>query len=125
MHRMQHENVVRLYGVVLDTKAVMLVSELAPCGSLLECLQSTAWREQPNSISTLCEFALQIAKGMHYLATQRLIHRDLAARNVLVSSPTKVRVVLGFCCYFTVLGHINKKLWKFHRLGVILGNVQE
>lgn len=89
MTRMQHENVIRLYGVVLDTKAVMLVSELASCGSLLECLQCPSWRE-PFSVATLCDFSLQIAKGMRYLSMQRLIHRDLAARNVLVSTPSKV-----------------------------------
>jgi activated CDC42 kinase 1 len=92
MVRMQHENVIRLFGVVLDTKAVMLVSELASCGSLLECLQNTsnAHREPAFSISTICDFALQIGRGMRYLSSQRLIHRDLAARNVLVCSPTKV-----------------------------------
>ncbi|KAH7724377.1 Protein ARK-1 a [Aphelenchoides avenae] len=91
MTKMRHEHVIRLYGVVLDTKAVMLVSELAPCGSLLECLQKPAWRE-PFPVDVLCDFALQIALGMQYLASQRLIHRDLAARNVLVCSPTKVKI---------------------------------
>lgn len=94
MTRMHHENVIRLFGVVLDTKAVMLVSELAPCGSLLECLQSPPGRE-PFSLSTLCDFALQIARGMAYLSEQRLIHRDLAARNVLVSTPIKARSKSG------------------------------
>ncbi|KAI1713516.1 protein tyrosine kinase domain-containing protein [Ditylenchus destructor] len=91
MTRMRHDHVVRLYGVVLDTKSVMLVSELAPCGSLLECLQKPAWPE-PFAVYTLCDFALQIAQGMNYLSNQRLIHRDLAARNVLVSTPTKVKI---------------------------------
>uniref|UniRef100_A0A915EFG9 Protein kinase domain-containing protein n=1 Tax=Ditylenchus dipsaci TaxID=166011 RepID=A0A915EFG9_9BILA len=75
------------------------VSELAPCGSLLECLQSdpnlspksSNWRE-PFSIPTLCDFCLQIAQGMQYLTSKRLIHRDLAARNVLVASPSKVKI---------------------------------
>lgn len=91
MHKMRHDCVVRLYGVVLDTKAVMLVSELASCGSLLECLQNPALRET-FFIDTLCEFSVQIARGMEYLANERLIHRDLAARNVLVFSSDKVKI---------------------------------
>uniref|UniRef100_A0A1I8A4B2 non-specific protein-tyrosine kinase n=1 Tax=Steinernema glaseri TaxID=37863 RepID=A0A1I8A4B2_9BILA len=91
MHKMRHENVVRLFGVVLETKSVMLVSELAPCGSLLECLNKQALRDS-FPVDVLCEFALQIAKGMEYLASQRLIHRDLAARNVLVFSENKVKI---------------------------------
>uniref|UniRef100_A0A0R3Q663 non-specific protein-tyrosine kinase n=1 Tax=Brugia timori TaxID=42155 RepID=A0A0R3Q663_9BILA len=81
LHKMGHECVVRLYGVVLDTKAVMLVSELAPCGSLLECLLRATF-----FMDTLCKFSVQIAQGMKYISDERLIHRDLAARNVLVFS---------------------------------------
>uniref|UniRef100_A0A914DMA1 non-specific protein-tyrosine kinase n=1 Tax=Acrobeloides nanus TaxID=290746 RepID=A0A914DMA1_9BILA len=91
MTKMRHENVVRLFGVVLDTKSVMLISELAPCGSLLECLQKSALRDS-FPVDNLCDFALQIAKGMQYLSSQRLIHRDLAARNVLVFSSSKVKI---------------------------------
>ncbi|CEF59677.1 Activated CDC42 kinase 1 [Strongyloides ratti] len=91
MHKMTHENVVKLFGVVLDTKSIMLVSELAPCGSLLECLNKSALRDS-FTVNVLCEYTQQIAKGMNYLSSQRLIHRDLACRNVLVFSFTKVKI---------------------------------
>ncbi|XGW26729.1 hypothetical protein V3C99_007373 [Haemonchus contortus] len=91
MTRMHHDHVVRLYGVVLDMKKVMMVSELATCGSLLECLHKPALRDS-FPIHVLCDYAEQIAKGMAYLESNRLIHRDLAARNVLVFSPKKVKI---------------------------------
>ncbi|XP_037947807.1 activated Cdc42 kinase-like isoform X2 [Teleopsis dalmanni] len=92
MHSIEHENIVRLYGVVLDTDSLMLVTELAHLRSLLECLKDSGLRVSFLTIPTLCEFAMQICNGMRYLENKRLIHRDLAARNILVFSKNKVKI---------------------------------
>ncbi|XP_017836989.1 activated Cdc42 kinase-like isoform X1 [Drosophila busckii] len=92
MHSIEHENIVRLYGVVLATDSLMLVTELAHLRSLLECLKDSGLRVSFLTIPTLCEFALQICNGMSYLEQKRLIHRDLAARNILVFSKDKVKI---------------------------------
>lgn len=92
MHSIEHENIVRLYGVVLDTDSLMLVTELAPLRSLLECLKDSSLRCNFLTVPTLCEFAIQICNGMMYLENKRLIHRDLAARNILVFSKNKVKI---------------------------------
>ncbi|XP_065218470.1 activated Cdc42 kinase-like isoform X2 [Planococcus citri] len=91
MHSIDHEHIVRLYGVVLDTNALMLVTELAPLRSLLECLKEPSLRSS-FPVLTLCDFSIQICDGMQYLETKRLIHRDLAARNILVFSKNKVKI---------------------------------
>lgn len=92
MHSIEHENIVRLYGVVLDTDSLMLVTELAHLRSLLECLKDSGLRVSFLTVPTLCEFAAQICQGMQYLESKRLIHRDLAARNILVFSKNKVKI---------------------------------
>ncbi|XP_055531296.1 activated Cdc42 kinase-like isoform X2 [Wyeomyia smithii] len=92
MHSIEHENIVRLYGVVLDTESLMLVTELAHLRSLLECLKDPGLRVSFLTVPTLCEFAAQICNGMMYLENKRLIHRDLAARNILVFSKNKVKI---------------------------------
>lgn len=118
MHSIEHENIVRLYGVVLDTEALMLVTELAHLRSLLECLEDHNLRVSFLTVPTLCEFTHQICNGMMYLESKRLIHRyvtemfkfsfsklqinfffyiflpirDLAARNILVFSKNKVKI---------------------------------
>lgn len=92
MHAIEHENIVRFYGVVLDTDSLMLVTELAPLRSLLECLKDSGLKVSFLTVPTLCEFAMQICNGMTYLENKRLIHRDLAARNILVFNKDKVKI---------------------------------
>lgn len=74
MHKLNHPNIVQLFGVVLETKTVMLVSELAPLRCLLECLREVSLRPS-FPVLTLCNFAAQICDGMSYLENKRFIHR--------------------------------------------------
>ncbi|KAF7269413.1 hypothetical protein GWI33_017563 [Rhynchophorus ferrugineus] len=93
MHNIDHPNIVRFFGVVLPNieGSLMLVTELAPLRSLLECLKEPPLRSS-FPVLTLCDFAYQICDGMQYLEANRLIHRDLAARNILVFSKNKVKI---------------------------------
>ncbi|KAM8805211.1 activated CDC42 kinase 1 isoform 2-T2 [Eudromia elegans] len=88
MHSLDHKNLIRLYGVVLS-HPMKMVTELAPLGSLLDRLRKN---QGHFLISTLCQYAIQVAKGMAYLESKRFIHRDLAARNILLASNELVKI---------------------------------
>ncbi|XP_063074935.1 tyrosine kinase, non-receptor, 2b isoform X4 [Engraulis encrasicolus] len=88
MHSLDHQNLIRLYGVVL-THPMKMVTELAPLGSLLDRLRKN---QGYFLICTLCQYAIQIANGMAYLESKRFIHRDLAARNILLASGELVKI---------------------------------
>ncbi|XP_003738579.1 uncharacterized protein LOC100897666 [Galendromus occidentalis] len=91
MHSISHANIVKLYGVVQGGQDLMLVTELAPFRSLLECLKEPAFAIH-SCPRILSNFAIQIAEGMAYLEGRRMIHRDLAARNVLVFARDFVKI---------------------------------
>ncbi|ESN92184.1 hypothetical protein HELRODRAFT_122144, partial [Helobdella robusta] len=92
MYSLDHPNIIHLYGVVLSNP-LMMVTELAPLGSLLTYLRHPDHhcRNLP-LLTTLHSYMLQICDGLVYLQSLHLIHRDLAARNIFMMSLERVKI---------------------------------
>ncbi|CAL8110546.1 unnamed protein product [Orchesella dallaii] len=88
MHHLDHPNLIRLHGVVLSNP-LMMVTELAELGSLLDYLRKQCGHV---SILDMWRWAIQVSAGMAYLESQRCIHRDLACRNVLLASMNEIKI---------------------------------
>ncbi|GBM95694.1 Proto-oncogene tyrosine-protein kinase receptor Ret, partial [Araneus ventricosus] len=66
--------------------------EYAEHGALITYLRKMKSSCSEINLPELIAFALQIAKGMEYLASMKVVHRDLAARNVLVASGKVLKI---------------------------------
>ncbi|CAB3400628.1 unnamed protein product [Caenorhabditis bovis] len=88
--KLQHPSLIRLYGIVRNP--AMMVFELCKGGSLLDRLRDD--KKKVLLVSTLLDYAVQIAKALQFLESKHCVHRDVAARNVLISHDEKT-VKLG------------------------------
>eukprot|EP01137_Pigoraptor_chileana_P002116 Opistho-2@40529 len=84
---LQHPNIISLVGVAVKKEPILILLEFAPHGNLKSFVQDipTHRRDSRNTKTLLATFAAQIAKGMGYLASMKIVHRDLAARNCMVA----------------------------------------
>ncbi|PFX16321.1 Proto-oncogene tyrosine-protein kinase receptor Ret [Stylophora pistillata] len=99
-----HPHVIKLMGCVTNSDPLLVLIEYIPYGDLLGYLRKsrglndTYFKDpdvQPETNLTaeqLVRFSCQIADGMRYLSSNKIIHRDLAARNVLVGEGEECKV---------------------------------
>lgn len=72
-----------------------MVFEYMEWGDLAGVLRGSRGGKRPGldlDESALLHVALQVARGMQYLASRRFVHRDLAARNCLVGTNLAVKI---------------------------------
>lgn len=91
MTKLQHPNLVQLYGVCSTHRPIFIVAEFMKNGSLLNYLRRSESR-LITKLGVLLDMALQVCSGMAYLEQNCYIHRDLAARNCLVGSENIIKV---------------------------------
>eukprot|EP01137_Pigoraptor_chileana_P025003 Opistho-2@93837 len=90
MMDLNHPKLVNLVGVSMAVEPMLIVLEHVTHGSLKVFLQKIdQHRHGGQSVAygpVFQRFALDVAEGMEFLSSRKVVHKDLAARNVLISS---------------------------------------
>ncbi|XP_028566170.2 high affinity nerve growth factor receptor isoform X2 [Podarcis muralis] len=100
---LQHEHIVKFYGVCTDGEPLVMVFEYMKHGDLNRFLRShgpdAKILDNGNgqsfgqlNLGQMLQVATQIASGMVYLASLHFVHRDLATRNCLVGHNLVVKI---------------------------------
>lgn len=100
-----HPHVIKLLGCITEGKEnPYVIIEYVPYGDLLGYLRKSrgardCYYEYPDiepettlTSKQILMFAWQIADGMQYISSKKIIHRDLAARNVLVGENHRCKI---------------------------------
>lgn len=100
MKRFDHNNIVKLLGVCLQTEPVYTIMEFMLYGDLKTFLlarrhlvnNSKHSEESDISPKRLTMMALDISRALSYLAEQKYVHRDVACRNCMVNAQRVVKL---------------------------------
>ncbi|CAG5125605.1 unnamed protein product [Candidula unifasciata] len=88
LRKLNHPNIISFKGVCTQAPCYCIIMEYCPYGQLYEVLRDG--KEIPPTL--VLDWAKQIASGMNYLHSHKIIHRDLKSPNVLVSSNDIVKI---------------------------------
>ncbi|XP_058033948.1 receptor-interacting serine/threonine-protein kinase 1 isoform X2 [Ahaetulla prasina] len=95
MHKLNHDRVVKLLGVILEDGNYSLVIEYIRKGDMMSVLKAT-----PIPLPVKGRFILEIVEGMLYLTEQGLVHKDLKPENILVDEEFHIKIAdLGVACF--------------------------
>lgn len=85
---LDHPNIVRVLDIVLDKEMPYVVMEYVDGNNLKHCLL----RHEPMVAEKPLEILLQVARGLQYLHSNRIIHRDIKPENILISKEMAVKI---------------------------------
>uniref|UniRef100_T1G2G9 Protein kinase domain-containing protein n=1 Tax=Helobdella robusta TaxID=6412 RepID=T1G2G9_HELRO len=101
MKRLKHENILRLINKFETQEHIYLVLEYSQVGNLGEFLVNTEYYNEQDISGMLHN----IATGLHYIHSNKIIHRDIKFENVLIhedSSGSKLKICdFGLACEFS------------------------
>ncbi|CAH1647414.1 unnamed protein product [Spodoptera littoralis] len=88
LRKLNHENIVQFKGISTNGPSACIIMEFCQYGPLFEYIHSGS----SFLPSQILKWAKEIAQGMAYLHSHKIIHRDLKSPNVLIADNLVVKV---------------------------------
>ncbi|XP_014612785.1 PREDICTED: serine/threonine-protein kinase 3 isoform X4 [Polistes canadensis] len=88
LRKLNHPNIVQFKGVCTQAPCYCIIMEYCPYGPLYDLLRDG----EPVPPPRLVSWSKQIAAGMAYLHSHKIIHRDLKSPNVLIGQGEVVKI---------------------------------
>lgn len=88
LRKLNHPNIIPFKGVCTQAPCYCIIMEYCPYGQLYEILRDG--KELPPRL--ILDWSNQIASGMNYLHSHKIIHRDLKSPNVLIGRNDVVKI---------------------------------
>ncbi|XP_037902536.1 atrial natriuretic peptide receptor 2-like isoform X2 [Hermetia illucens] len=99
MKRFDHKNIIKLLGVCLQSEPIYTIMEFMLYGDLKTFLLARrhlvyekTTEDSDISPKRLTMMALDVVRGLSYLADMKYVHRDIACRNCLVNAQKVVKL---------------------------------
>lgn len=88
LKKLSHNNIVAFKGVCVHPPCYCIIMEFCPSGTLHSLLHQGT--QVPPRMVT--EWSKQVASGMHYLHSHKIIHRDLKSENILIGQNDTLKI---------------------------------
>ena len=89
---LRHANVAKVIGVCFTQIPFLVVLELILYGDLRQVMLACEDKQIDVAPATQFHLARQIAQGMAYITSKRVVHLDLAARNILIHADSVAKI---------------------------------
>ncbi|KAG5682050.1 hypothetical protein PVAND_011438 [Polypedilum vanderplanki] len=89
LSKLEHENIVKFIAVCTQSPVYAIIMEFCPYGSLHQVLKEGSKVITPYRVVS---WSKQIATGMNYLHSNKIIHRDLKSPNILIGENEIIKI---------------------------------
>lgn len=85
---LDHQNIIKCYGILQNEESVYILMEYAPEGNLYSKLKEVGKFDE----ATVAKYTKQVLNAFKYLQDRQILHRDLKPENLLIGTDDELKL---------------------------------